>query len=208
MIVLNPNIQTNALGSFMIESDGVITGTAWPDPAARFALSGGILAADEPLPIWGGVAITELIPSNVYVPGGPFNPRAELGGVIRRATSDADLIGWSVFDQNYAAINTPQSPVPQTAPGGFVAFYRLGCGIRIAVPMDPGLVAEGQPVNTPVSWDYTNQWLGTGGTALPVRLIRTWPGGCMAPEYDGGPAAGGQGFLTWNRSAAAAIILL
>ena len=158
--------------------------------------------------MWGGVAINELVPGTVWNPGGPFSPRAELGGIIKRATSDADLIGFSVFDQNYAAIASPQSPVPQTGKGGFVAFYRLGCGIRIAVQMDPGLVVEGQPINTPLSWDFTNNWLGTGGAALPVRVVRTYPGNCMAPLYDGGVAAGGQGFLDWNRNAAAAIILL
>jgi hypothetical protein len=209
-ITLNPNIQTNAVGSFVGESDGLICGTAWPDPAARFALSGGILDDTEVMPIWGGVAVTELVPGGVWVAGGPYFPRPELGGRIKRATSDADLHGFAVFDQNYAAVNTPQSPVPQTAPGGFVSFYRLGCGIRIAVEMDPGLVVEGQPINTPISWDFTNNYLTAGGTALPIRVLRTWAGNCMAPLYDGGPTAvpPAPGFLTWNRDAAGAIILL
>lgn len=207
-ITINPYIQTSAVGSFSLSADGVICGTAWPDPAARFALSGGILDESEVLPMWGGVAINELIPATpVNSPGAPI---PELGGHIVRATTEAEIVGWSVFDQNYAAINAPQSPVPQTANGGFVSYYRLGCGIRIAVPLDPALALEGAPVNAPVGWDFDNQWLTVGAAGLPVRVLRVWPGGCMAPIYDGGPTAAppGQGFLDWDRNAAAAIILL
>jgi hypothetical protein len=205
MISINPNIQTTALGSFNIESDGVITGTAWPDPSARYALSGGILAADEPLPLWGGVAVEEFVAAFAA-----DLPRPELGGTIRRAADEATHTGFSVFDQNYAAINTPQSPVPQTAPGGFVAFYRFGCGIRIAVPLDPALVVDTtMAINQGWAWDYANQRL-IAGADIRIRVLRVWPGNCMVPVYDGGPAAvpPAPGFLTWDRNAAAAVILL
>jgi hypothetical protein len=39
-IAINPYVQTNAAGSFNIETTGVIVGTAYPDPASRFYLSG------------------------------------------------------------------------------------------------------------------------------------------------------------------------
>ena len=206
-ITISPNIQMTALGSFVLESDGVITGTAWPDPSTRYALAGGVLDESEVLPMWGGLPIQELIPFRANA--APLQARPELGGHIKRAIDVATITGFSVFDQNYAAINTPQSPVPQTDRGGFVSYYRLGSGARIAVPMDPAMVLEGLPVNyAAIAWDFTNNWLTGGAGFAGIRVIRTWPGNCMAPVYDGGPAAGGQGFLTWDRNAAAAIIIL
>src|ERR1700746_1284644 len=109
----NPYVQTNAAGMFTIESDGLIVGTAYPDPAARFALSGGWLAQAETLPMFGGVGISETIPTErSTAPATPTRPDIALGSVIGRAADYAHLTGFSVFDQNYAAVNTPQSPVP------------------------------------------------------------------------------------------------
>jgi hypothetical protein len=196
---INPAIMTNAAGSFIIQSDGVICGTAYPDPATRFAHSGGILDDSETLPMWGGVAIDELIPGT-----GVASPRAELGGHIKRAADETHLSGFCVFDQNYAAINAPQSQAPQTGPGGFVAFYRMGSGARVALELDPSLATglEGDPITQQVGWDFVNQRIITG-TGLLVKIIRTFPGNCMAAVYT--PA---NQFLNWNRNAAAAICIL
>jgi hypothetical protein len=196
---INPAIMTNAAGSFSIHSDGVICGTAYPDPATRFALAGGILDDTETLPMWGGVAIDETIPST-----GIASPRPELGGHIKRAVDDAHISGFSVYDQNYAAINAPQSQAPQTGPGGFVAFYRLGCGQRVALELDPALATslEGDPILQQIGWDFVNQRIITG-TGLNVRVIRTFASNCMAAFYT--PA---NQFLNWNRNAAAAICIL
>src|SRR5262245_18622485 len=80
----NPYLQTTAAGMFTIESDGLIVGTAFPDPAARFALSGGWLSNSETLPMFGGIAINESIPQER-----PPVTRADvaLGGIIARATT-------------------------------------------------------------------------------------------------------------------------
>ena len=196
---VNPNIMTVAAGSFNVESTGVICGTAYPDPAARFALSGGILAATETLPMWGGVAIQEFIPQSTPAP----QPDKVLGEQIKRAVALAGITGFCVYDQNYAAINTPQSPAPQASPGGFIAFYRLGCGIRLALEMDPALALDGLVTTTPCTWDFTNQRIIAGAGPLPVKILRTFSGNCMAASY-----ASGTGFLTWNRNAAAAICLI
>ena len=198
LVQFNPMIQTNAAGSFGLEADGVITGTAWPDPAVRFALSGGIVHPDEVLPIWGGVAIEE------YVAGFTFGqPRPELGGNIKRAVDDATLTGWAVFDQNYSMINSIYSPVPFSGPGGQVNFYRIGCGARIAVPIDPNNFAwDGSPINAGYAWDYTEQRLTSGGT-LPVRVLRVFLTGSMAAVYDAANSS-----LGWDRNAAAAVILI
>jgi hypothetical protein len=199
---LNPYVQTNAPGMFSIESDGLIVGTAYPDPAARFALSGGWLAQTETLPMFGGVGISENVPQER-----PPVTRADvaLGGIIARATAAANLTGFSVFDQNYAAVNSPQSPVPSTDKGGLVNFYRLGSGARVALAIDPTLITlEGGLITAQVSWDYTNQKIiAFATTALNVRILAIKASGCMVPVY-----TSGTGFITWNYNGAAAVCLL
>jgi hypothetical protein len=158
-IPFNAYATTSATGSFNVTSGGIWQGMPLDDPAVRYALSGGILATTETLPMWGGVGISEAIPG---VSGGP---QISMGGVITRATtltktSANGLTGFSVFSQNYAAVNSPQSPVPLVGSGGLVNFYRLGSGARIPVAMDPSLVSlEGSIISSQVSWDFNNQVL-------------------------------------------------
>lgn len=199
---LNPYVQTNAAGMFNIESDGLIVGTAMPDPAARFALSGGWLASTETLPMFGGVGIGENVPQER-----PPVTRADvaLGGSIVRAAAYAGLTGFSVFDQNYAAVNSPQSPVPVVDKGGMVNFYRFGSGARVALAIDPTLISlEGGLITAQVSWDFTNQRIiAFATTALSVRILAIKASGCMVPSY-----SAGTGFTTWNYNGAAALCLL
>jgi hypothetical protein len=201
-IAFNPYVQTNAAGMFTIESDGLIVGTAYPDPAARFALSGGWLATAETLPMFGGIAISENVPQER-----PPVTRADvaLGGIIARATAYANLTGFSVFDQNYAAVNTPQSPVPTVGSGGLVNFYRLGSGARVALAIDPALVTlEGGLITAQVSWDFSAQRIiAFATTALPVKVLAIKATGCMRPIYNAG-----TGFTTWSYNDAAAVCLL
>jgi hypothetical protein len=167
-ISFNPVLTTNATGSFNVQSDGYIQGQAMDDPSARYRLAGGILATTETLPMWGGVGITEYIsPASALITA----PNQALGGNIKRALNDTaassgELTGFSVFDQNYAAVTTPQSPVPLVGSGSTLNFYRLGSRARIAVAMDPALVSlEGLVITSQVSWDFTAQrlipYLGT-----------------------------------------------
>jgi len=205
-IAFNPYIQTNAAGMFTIESDGLIVGTAYPDPAARFALSGGWLATAETLPMFGGIAINESIPQER-----PPMTRADvaLGGIIARATTLAagagTTTGFSVFDQNYAAVNTPQSPVPSVGSGGLVNFYRLGSGARVALAIDPTLISlEGGLITQQVSWDFSAQRIIAFATnALAVKILAVKASGCMRPVYNAG-----TGLITWSYNDAAAVCLL
>jgi hypothetical protein len=187
---------------FNIESDGYIVGMAEPDPSTRFALAGGWLATTETLPMFGGVGISENIPQER-----PPVSRADvaLGGTIARATAEANLTGFSVFDQNYAAVNSPQSPVPTVGSGGLVNFYRLGCLARVALAIDPTLITlEGTLITSQVSWDFTNQKIiAFATTALPVKIIRIKSSGCMVPVY-----TSGTGFTTWAYNGAAALCVL
>lgn len=197
-INLNPYVTTNAPGTFGVFSDGLVQGTAMADPSTRFALAGGLLASTETLPMWGGVAIQENIPGATSV----LNNQA-LGGNVLRAADYAHLTGFSVFDQNYSAVNTPQSPVPLVNNGGRVHFYRMGSGARIAVQIDPALVnLDGQIITSQVSWDFTNQKLvAFATTALPVKVLKVYTANCKTVTYNGA-----TGFATWNPNGAAALI--
>lgn len=158
-IPTNPYATTVASGSFNVQSTGYIQGTALDSPSIRNQLSGGVLSSAETVPMWGGVGISEA------VPGATGTPQNELGGIITRATTLTaaaanSLTGFSVFDQNYAGVNTPQSPVPLTPSYGLVNFYRLGSGARIAVKCSPNLVAlDGTVITSQVSWDFQGQQL-------------------------------------------------
>lgn len=156
-ITLNPIVTTNARGSFGTTWAGLIQGTAFADPSTRNALAGGVLASTETLPMWGGVGISENVPASPLVPAGTF------GGAIKRAnllTGSQALTGFSVFDQNHSAINTPQSPVPLVGAGATMTLYRLGSGARIAVAADPVLASlEGGIITAQVSWDFAMQRL-------------------------------------------------
>ena len=145
-------------GLFNVSSDGYRQGTAMPDPSTMFRLRGCQLAASETLPMWGGVGVY------MQVPGGAGNPSYALGPITGRAISLTDaskpLAGFSVFDQDYAMITSPQSTVPLIGSGGRVHVYPLGSLARIVVACDPALVdLRGDPINSNVSWDFTNQLL-------------------------------------------------
>jgi len=211
-INFNPYPQTSAGGMFVIESDGFVVGTAMPDPETRFALAGGWLATTETLPMFGGLAISENVPQER-----PPATRADiaLGGIIARATAapgtaTGSLTGFSVFDQNYAAFNSPQSPVPVVTNGGLVNFYRLGSMARVVLAADPALAAAVEtgtaPVTTAIYWDPVNLRVTTTSTSnylIAVKILQVKGSNCMVPTY-----TAGTGFTTWGYNGAAALCLL
>lgn len=168
-ITFNPQITTVGQGLFNTQSKGLVQGSAYPDPAIRYKLAGGLLATTETLPMWGGVGIYNLVPG---VAGGP-DPA--LGTVVGRALlldGAKALTGFSVFDQAYGMINTPQSPVPLAGSSMQVMYYRLGSGARIAVAMDPALVdLEGGLITQQVSWDFAAQRLIPYVAAYPANAL-------------------------------------
>jgi len=175
----NPTQTTNARGSFGTGWTGLIQGTALDSPSVRGALAGGVLATTETLPMWGGVGISEAVPSSPMTAAGTF------GGSIRRAallTGTVALTGFSVFDQNHSAINTPQSPVPLVGIGATMNLYRLGSGARIAVAADPVLASLGGGViNAQVSWDFAQQRLVPFVAAYAANVITNavWSAGAV-----------------------------
>lgn len=156
---LNPMATTNALGSFGVQSDGYIQGIALDDPANRFNLASGTVAATETKPLWGGVPVAELLAGN------QSSPR---GSTIRRAVSVAELEGFTVFNQAHNGLTTPQSPVPLYASGMSVSFYRLGSNMRVPLKASAQVVAlgtTGASVKTPLAWDFVNDQITTAAAA-------------------------------------------
>lgn len=176
-VAFSPYSMTNAAGTFNLQSTGFIAGMAEDDPVARYALQGGTLATTETLPMWGGIGVTALVPiaSIAY-------PDVTLGPIMGRATTltantTGTLHGFSVFDQQYSAINTPQSPVPLVGTYGQVNWYPLGSGARLKLAIDPSLVSLQGGIITPnVSWDFTNQrlqpYVASGATEAVTSM--TW----------------------------------
>ena len=159
-ITINPVKTVVAAGTFNIQTDGYIVGFAMPDPATRFQLAGGLVAANETMPMWGGVGISESVANPTY---SSSRAAAALGGSISRATQlgsgsvAGSLTGFTVYDQNYSMINSPQSPAPQSAPGMMANFYRFGSNARIPLALNTALSLSGNLITQPVSWDFVNQ---------------------------------------------------
>ena len=202
----NPIKTSNATGSFNVESVGYVQGVAMAAPSIRNSLAGGVLAADETLPMWGGVGIYENVRGGVAAPG------AVLGGIVGRATSltaaaAKSLTGFSVFDQAHHMVQTPTSEVPVSLSNMSVHFYRFGSGARIPVLCDPALIdLQGQIITSEVGWDFVNQMLiaaATPADAIPVRVLDVKATNCMTVAYDAVTK-----FATWNRNGCCALIVI
>jgi hypothetical protein len=166
-ISINPAIVTNAAGTFYTSSEGYVQGTVLNDPAVRYQLAAGIVSPSASAPMWGGMAITESLPT-------AGTEASSVTSVLALATALANLTGWTVFDQSSAMISSAQSPVPLSGAGGAINFYRTGSRARIAVACSSAVAASlaGGVVNPTVYWDYTNQVLATSGTgALAVKVV-------------------------------------
>jgi hypothetical protein len=208
-ISINPQITTNAAGTFGVTWDGLMQGVAMPAPNAMFNLAGGIVAPTETDPMFGGIGISEQVPLNPGSP--PITPDPSQGGYVSRATNISaagaalSLTGFTVFDQDYSMINSPGSQVPLAGAGMQVNFYRLGSGARIVVAIDPALVnLYGQVITQQVSWDFTNQRLiAFATTALPCKILKVQPTNSMTVLF-----TSGSGVANWNRNGAAAVILI
>jgi hypothetical protein len=163
---------TNAAGAFTIETNGVVQGTFYDDPAARWAMRSGILDTNETLPMWGGVGIYELIPT-----GASGTPAEQLGSVVGRATTvDATnvkgLVGFAVFNQAHHMVISTQVSVPLAGSGMSVHYCRFGTGIRLAVACDPSLASiEGGSVSQLVSWDFNAQRLQAYDASTPSYAL-------------------------------------
>jgi len=174
----NPMAVQNAPGFFGVQSDGFTQGVALDDPAVRYQLAGGQVASTETLPMWGGLGITEsLIASNSNTAAGSF------GNLLTRAMSNANITGFTVFNQGHNAINWPENQVPVAGTNMTMNFYRLGSLARIPLAADPSLVAAlatGSIVQQ-VTWDTNNQRLvaydASTGTVSVTSITSSYSNG-------------------------------
>ncbi len=197
-VAFNPNATTNAAGLFNVQAAGLYAGTFIESPETWYKLAAGVLAASETLPMWGGVGIEETIPTV----GSDVR-----GTQVTRAADGAHLTGFSVFNQNGAAINSPQSPVPVTLSGGQVNIARLGSGMMVALAIDPTLISlDGNIITTPVSWDYTAQRIVAydGVAALPIKILSIQTSGVKTVAYNSGTQV--ASWVTSGNAAALCII--
>lgn len=202
-ISFNPYATTIPQNTFQRESQGYIQGVAYDDSSAYQWLAGGVLATTETLPMWGGVPIEELV--NL-----PATNADNLGGNIKRATSQATVTAWSVFNQAAHMVVTPGNTVPLASVNNGVQFFRLGTNQRIAVQADPALAAAvtGNSVSeSALYWDVTNYRVTltpTGGNfALPTstRLLSINSNSKIV-SYNSGTGA-----VSWTAGSAAIILI-
>jgi hypothetical protein len=169
-ISFNPFVTTVTSGMFNTSADGLRQGSDMADPSATWRLRGGILAASETLPMWGGVGVYMDVPP--YTVGQPNNALGVVMGRANTLTANQakTLAGFSVFQSNYSWVTTPQSTVPTGGSGSQVNAYPLGSLARIVVACDPALVSLWSgPIKPQVSWDFVNQLLVPyNGSALTI----------------------------------------
>lgn len=148
-----PLTTTSGQGLFSgASADGLIQGTAYPDPATRNWLRAGIVSASETKPMFGGIGITPILS-----PISSSGPRGQLGQVLQRATALANLLGFTVFDQSYNGVSDPANPVPIVGSNQSQNYYPMGSRARIALACSTNLTEYlGDPINQQVSWDFQN----------------------------------------------------
>jgi len=197
-ITVNPVQTTNALGSFSANSMGFVQGVLLDDPVTRFKLNQGIVGLAVTTPMWGGEGITESL-----ITGG--SEAAEIMSVLTLASSQANLTGFTVFNQATAMVQSAQSPVPLAAASMAIDFVRFGSGAHIVVACSNAVATAflGGAINVALYWDYTNQVLlnAPGGTAIAAKVLDVNVGNSMIVSYNSG-----TGFATWTRTGSTAVI--
>ena len=145
-ISFNPYATTTQNSGFLLQTQGLVQGVASDDPTSRMLLAGGTLNSGESIPMWGGVAVNEMI--NVA------NANADgLGPSLKRSTSQTTVTGFSVFNQASSMVIVPGNTVPLAGVGNYVSFYRLGSNARIAVQCDPAIVTALNSTDEPINYE-------------------------------------------------------
>lgn len=181
MGVTNPYVSGNFPDTFVQDSKGFVQGTYAANAVSKNLLTVGKLASTETLPMWGGVAVQELMATD------------ESGvNQIKRATNYATTTGFSVSAQTYHALVTTDNTVPVVPVGSDVQFFRLGSKARIYLPIDPALDLTTLQIGEPVSFDFTTgEIIAFDTTALNVKVLRIIQNS-LTVSYDTG-----TGNATW-----------
>jgi hypothetical protein len=180
-VSFNPQLTTNAYGSFSTDSSGFVQGVAFDDPSVRNALAGGVLAATENYPMWGGVGISAVVPSTYQSSGAAASVNGSMGPTIGRATTTTvgttgQLIGFSTLNQAVNWLTWPQNNVPVASSGMTVPYFPIGSGARIAVAIEPSLASSyaGANIGQALYWDFNAQMLVGNNSASYSVTSLTW----------------------------------
>ncbi|OYV83434.1 MAG: hypothetical protein B7X04_04315 [Parcubacteria group bacterium 21-54-25] len=195
-VSFNPSLTTAPQNTFVAQTQGFVQGDFVDDPSSRMYLNSGLIAAAVTQPVWGGLAIQELVPAT---------GEGALGSSLALATNDATTTGFSVFTQGYNMVIVPGNSVQTTSGGGTIPYFRLGSGARIRVKCSASLAAavDGGQVGQNVSWDFTNDELipYDGINALNVKILSV-NANSKVVAYNSGTGA-----VTWTTGPAATILL-
>jgi len=189
-VTFNPSLTLNGQNTFLKRTTGWIQGAVWDDPVARMWLLSGQIDSSVTQPVWGGMAITESVPTAAS--------QNYAGSTLTIAAANADITGFTVYTQVNNAIIVPGNTAPIVVAGQSMAFFRFGSNIRIPLRADPTLVAslEGGSITQQVSWDFTNQQViaySSGIGALPVKILAVNDNSKYV-TYDSG-----TGLCSWNQ---------
>ena len=204
MTTFNPYVVTNVQDGFSVQSQGYWQGDLLDDPAGRYALSAGVVAADETLPMWGGIAVYEKT-------AGSSTYDAVQGGAaptIASATAASGVSGFTVYNGTISLPTFPQSPVPMANAGNSFNFIRLGTGARVVVKCSSAVLALVGSANPQTfTWDPVNLQLDVSSLSpsaieFKATLLDVTSNGSSV-SYNSG-----TGFATWNTSSAVAVILI
>lgn len=129
-----------------------MAGMSLDDPTARMWLETGSISSSNTQPLWGGLPVELQVPA--------LNA-SRTGQIVLLAATNAEIEGFTVFDQAFNGVIAPGSTAAQYMVGMSIAFYKLGTNRRIGVPVSAALAAaaEGGQITQQVSWNFTTQQL-------------------------------------------------
>jgi len=195
-VSFNPSLTTAPQNTFLAQTQGFVQGDFVDDPSSRMYLNSGVIDASVTQPVWGALAIQELVPAN---------GDSSLGSTLKLATNDATTTGFSVFTQGYNMVIVPGNSVQTAQAGQTVPYFRLGSGARIRVKCSGALAAavESGQISQNVSWDFTNDQLipYDSSNALNVKILSV-NSNSKVVSYNSGTGA-----VTWVAGSAATILL-
>lgn len=194
-ISFDPNLTTAPQSSFLAQTQGYVQGDFVDDPSSRMYLNSGVIAAAVTQPVWGGMILEELVPTT---------GEGALGSDLALAAGYTTATGMSVFNQASNMIIVPGNSVQTSVAGMTISYFRFGSGARIRVQASSALLTavEGNPINTQVSWDFTNQILVPfSTTALPVQVLSVNSNSKIV-NYNSGTGA-----VTWTTGIVAEILI-
>jgi hypothetical protein len=210
-ITLNPLSTTFASGTFGDSTIGHVAGSLYPNAASRNFLRTGFIASSVTGFCYGGVGVTV----TTQAAASPL-----MGPTLTIATAIANLAGFLVWDQSYAPVQTPNSPIPLGSAGMSFSFVEFGLGAQIALPISATNAANLLNVSdiTQLTWDYTNQVLVPytsgqipGPSSLPAKIIDVQIGNSWVPvtttNYSAvGASNPGSGNTAWYESGSVVVL--